>query len=159
MAAGEVTFPKVDPSTLEPGAAITLSGRVSAAKPYEPAEPDHPFTPAQLDRLDEALTLASRDTGLLFTIYLGKLGEDSRAEAEQLLRQLGKDAPRAVLIAVSPGERVLELVTGEVASARLPARACKLAVMNMVASFKEGDLVGGLINGLRMLDEQAGHIR
>jgi uncharacterized membrane protein YgcG len=156
VAAGELTFPKVDPETLEEGAAVTLSGRVSVAKPHEFTDADQPFTPAQLARLDEALTLASRDTGLFFSIYLGKLGEDSRVEAEKLFEQLGEQAPRSVLIAVSPAERVVELVTGEAAGARLPARACKLAVMNMVASFKEGDLVGGLVNGLRMLDEQAG---
>jgi hypothetical protein len=28
--------------------------------------------------------------------------------------------------------------------------------MSMVASFKEGDLVGGLVSGLRMLTDQAG---
>jgi hypothetical protein len=29
-------------------------------------------------------------------------------------------------------------------------------VMSMVASFKEGDLIGGLVSGLRMLCDQAG---
>jgi hypothetical protein len=28
--------------------------------------------------------------------------------------------------------------------------------MSMVASFKEGDLAGGLVSGLRMLTDQAG---
>ena len=28
--------------------------------------------------------------------------------------------------------------------------------MSMVASFKEGDLIGGLVSGLRMLTDQAG---
>jgi hypothetical protein len=28
--------------------------------------------------------------------------------------------------------------------------------MSMVASFKEGDLLGGLLSGLRMLGDQAG---
>ena len=36
-------------------------------------------------------------------------------------------------------------------------RGSRLAVMSMVASFKEGDLVEGILGGLRMLADQAGH--
>lgn len=156
MGAGELTFPKVDESALDAGAVVTLSGRVSAAKMHEFDKPDHPFSQSQLARLDEALTLASRDTGLDFSIYLGALGKESRPEAERLFRGIGERASHSVLIAVSPAERVVELVTGDVASVRIPSRSAKLAVMSMVASFKEGDLVGGLISGLRMLNDQAG---
>lgn len=157
MGAGELTR-TADQREMElpEGAVVTLSGRVSAAKMYEPGVRSGPFTSTQLSRLDEALTLASRDTGLHFSVYLGKLGDDSRAEAERLFRSVGKHAHESVLIAVSPGERVVEVVTGESSAVRLPQRSCKLAVMSMVASFKEGDLVGGLISGLRMLDDQAG---
>ena len=62
----------------------------------------------------------------------------------------------AVLVAVSPEQRVVEVVTGSEARVRLPDRGAKLAVMSMVASFKEGDLLGGLLSGLRMLADQAG---
>lgn len=110
----------------------------------------------QLARLDEALTLSSRETGLDFSVYLGELGEDSRQAAEALHSSIGPAATRAVLIAVSPGERVVEVVTGEDAHYRVPDRAAKLAVMSMVASFKEGDLIGGLVSGLRMMTDQAG---
>ncbi|PXY28381.1 DUF5130 domain-containing protein [Prauserella muralis] len=141
---------------LQPGAAVTASGRVSVAQMYEPPAPSGPFTTAQLARLDEALTLASRDTGLEFSIYLGELGDDSRAGAESLHDTLGPRGDEVVLIAVSPGERVVEVVTGSEAMQRLPDRGAKLAVMSMVASFKEGDLIGGLISGLRMMSDQAG---
>jgi uncharacterized membrane protein YgcG len=140
----------------QPGAAVTASGRVSIAQLYEPPAPSGPFTTAQLARLDEALTLATRETGLDFSIYLGTLGEDSRAGAESLHDELGAQRANAVLIAVSPGERVVEIVTGGDALYRLPDRGAKLAVMSMVASFKEGDLIGGLIGGLRMMADQAG---
>ncbi|WP_028663054.1 DUF5130 family protein [Saccharomonospora halophila] len=140
----------------EPGAAVTASGRVSVAQMYEPSTPSGPFSTAQLARLDEALTLASRETELDFSIYLGELGEDSRAGAEQLHDSLGAAGDNAVLIAVSPGERVVEVVTGADAVPRLSDRGCKLAVMSMAASFKEGDLLGGLIGGLRMMADQAG---
>nr|WP_242581654.1 DUF5130 family protein [Amycolatopsis sp. 195334CR] len=138
------------------GTVVLPTGRITAAKMYEPAGPNGPFSAVQLARLDEALTLASRETGLDFSVYLGELGEDTRAAAERLHASTGEGATRAVLIAVSPGERVVEVVTGELAFQRLPDRGAKLAVMSMVASFKEGDLVGGLVSGLRMLTDQAG---
>jgi hypothetical protein len=53
----------------------------------------------------------------------------------------------------------MAIVTGSHAKIRLADRACKLAVMSMAASFSEGDLVGGLLSGLRMLADQAGQPR
>lgn len=145
------------PGTSPPGEALTPSGRRSIARVVKAAPPTVPFTPVQLARLDEALTLSTRTTGLDFSIYLGALDADTRAAAEQLHASLGPaSADTAVLIAVSPGQRALEIVTGEEAHRRLPDRGCKLAAMNMVASFKEGDLIGGLISGLRILTDQAG---
>ncbi|GAB1513755.1 DUF5130 family protein [Actinophytocola sp. KF-1] len=138
------------------GAVVTASGRVSVAKEYTPAKAELPFSSVQLARLDEALTLSARTTGLAFSVYLGELGDDTRATAEQLHAESGDNAPAAVLIAVSPGQRKVEVVTGAESSRRLPDRACNLAVMSMVASFKEGDLIGGLVSGLRMLTDQAG---
>lgn len=157
MAAGEVVKagPVIDESQLPEGSVVTATGRLSVARPYEEAKPTLPFTPVQLSRLDEALTLASRAAALSFSVYLGSLGQDTRADAERLHAQ-SEDPSHSVLIAVSPGQRVVELVTGEEASRRLPDRGLKLVVMSLVASFKEGDLVGGLVSGLRMLADQAG---
>jgi hypothetical protein len=138
------------------GVAVLPNGHVSAAREVRPAPvAKGPFTPAQLALLDEALTLASRSTGLDFSVYLGELGPNSRQSAEQL-HSFTSNPANAVVIAVSPGERVVEVVTGADAARRLPNHACRLAVMAMVASFKEGDLVGGLASGLRMLADQAG---
>jgi hypothetical protein len=158
VATGELTK-RVDESELGYGEALMATGRVSAAKMYEPEAPSGPFNTRQLARLDEALTFASRETGLDFSLYLGELGEDSRAAAEKL-HATTTDPSNSVLIAVSPGERKIEIVTGRAAYLRLPDRGAKLAVASMVASFKEGDLVRGLVNGLvnalRMLSDQAG---
>jgi hypothetical protein len=137
-------------------AVITASGRVSIARARQPVKSELPFTPVQLARLDEALTLSSRASGLHFSVYLGDLGEDTRATAESLHASHGDAAADSVLIAVSPGQRKVEIVTGQESARRLPDRACNLAVMSMVASFKEGDLIGGLVSALRMLSDQAG---
>lgn len=155
MATGK-TIEAVDPSTLPIGSVVTNSGRVSVAKMYEPHAPELPFTPAQLAQLDEALTLSSRTTGLDFSVYLGGLGTNAHERAQELHASTERPSHH-VLVAVSPGERVVEIVTGEESHRRLADRGAKLAVMSMVASFKEGDLAGGLVSGLRMLTDQAGN--
>ena len=68
------------------------------------------FSSSQLSRIDEALTRTSADTGLLFSVWVGELGGRSRERAEELHAALGDQAEEAVLIAVSPGERVVEVV-------------------------------------------------
>lgn len=119
-------------------------------------EADHPFTVPQLLVLDDVITHAERATGLRFSAYLGDLGPDTRAQAESLLDGLGNDAPMAVLLAVSPGQRVVEVVTGAEAARRVTDRAARLAVLAVVSSCAEGDLAGALSTGLRILADQAG---
>ena len=139
------------------GEAEVGTGRISAAR--QPG--DHGrrglFSVPQLARIDEALTYASRDTGVDFSVFLGDLGSDTRDTAEAMLSGLGDAARESVLIAVSPGQRVVEVVTGSHVARRVTDRGARLAVMAMVGSFKEGDLVEGLLSGLRMLADQAGH--
>jgi hypothetical protein len=142
---------------LPAGTVVTGSGRTSAAVMVtEQPEPVPVFSGVQLARLDEALTLVSRHTRLRFSIYLGDLGADPHARTGELFDQLGEAGDDSVLIAVDPGHRNVEIMTGPEARVRLADRGCKLAVMSMVASFKEGDLHGGLLSGLQMLSEQAG---
>ena len=117
---------------------------------------DHLFSWHELARLDEALTMSSRETGLRFTLYIGDLGKRTRVRAEELHAESGANPAESVLIALSPGQKVVEVVTGAAASRRLPDRACALAVLSMTSSFASGDLVGGLVNGLRQLSDQAG---
>jgi uncharacterized membrane protein YgcG len=114
-----------------------------------------PFTTRQLLRLDEALRLADQTTGLRFSIYCGSLDEPIREAAEKLHGELA-DPANTVLLAASPQQRVLEIVTGERARKRLQDRDCKLAAFSMAAAFNGGDLTGGFINGLSMLVNLAG---
>ncbi|MEV0701556.1 DUF5130 family protein [Saccharopolyspora sp. NPDC050389] len=157
MATGEIAERSaVEAGELGVGEAMMATGRLSVARHVEPDRPRLPFGPGQLSRLDEALTLSSRSTGLEFAIYLGDLGEDTREQAEALHSNLGSNAAEGVLVAVSPGQQKFEIVTGEEAHRRIPDRSCQLAAMSMVASFKEGELIDGLIGALRMLADAAG---
>lgn len=116
-----------------------------------------PFTSRQLARLDEALTLASRECGITFSLYVGELEAPARDVAERLHAML-PDPAGSALIAISPGQRILEIVTGWRSAKRLPDRACALAALSMTAAFAGGDLIGGMVSGLRMLSDQAGHV-
>ncbi|MEO6503759.1 MAG: DUF5130 family protein [Jatrophihabitantaceae bacterium] len=118
--------------------------------------PDRPFKPAQLARIDEALTLASRETGLLFSVYVGDLGESSRATAEAMFAKLAARHQAPVLLALSPAQRRLEIVTGGESARRLPNRIAALAALAMRGSFSSGDLTGGIVTGLRQLADAAG---
>lgn len=116
-----------------------------------------PFTPSQLTRIDEALTLATRATGLLFSLYMGGLAEPTRAAAEAMTPRIpAAPGVGVVLLAVSPGQRVLHIVTARGAAKRLPNRVCALAALGMRAAFAGGDITGGVVNGLRMLSDAAG---
>jgi Domain of unknown function (DUF5130) len=129
----------------------------TAPNRHDEEQYDRIFSWQELARLDEALTMSSRETGLRFTLYIGDLGKRTRIRAEELFGSSGEDLPNSVLLAVSPGQRVVEVVTGVAAARRIPDRACALAVLSMTNSFAAGDLVGGIVNGLRQLSDQAGH--
>jgi Domain of unknown function (DUF5130) len=130
-------------------------GEKSSGLAGRPEVLDGPFTTRQLLRIDEALRTADNSTGLVFSVYVGGLDEPTRGHAEKLLGQLA-DPAKSVLIAVSPNQRVLEIVTGSEARKRIPDRSAKLAALSMVAAFGGGDLAGGVIAGLDQLASHAG---
>lgn len=143
MAPGE--SPEVPASTLSANQLTSIANGAAAAGP---------FSSRQLFRIDEALTAADRETGLTFSVYVGTIEDPLRENAEALLDALPEPA-ESVLLAVSPNQRVLEIVTGSKAAKRIPDRACELASMSMRASFQGGDLAGGIVEGLRMLADRA----
>ncbi len=113
------------------------------------------FTAEQRLELQGAVASVERSTGLAFSLYVGPL-EGGRASAEE--RHAAAPAPgRTVLVAVDPGSRRLEIVTGAEAGRFLDDRTCGLATLSMTSSFSQGDLVGGIKNGLQLLGDHARH--
>ena len=113
---------------------------------------DHP----PLLRVDEALRLADASTGLTFSVYIGDLERADPRARRAAARRSWPTRPHSVLIAVSPNQRLLEIVTGADARRRILDRDCKLAALSMAAAFGGGDLGGGIVAGLAQLAEHAG---
>jgi Domain of unknown function (DUF5130) len=122
---------------------------------WHPEVLNGPLTTRALLRVDEALRLADASTGLTFSVYIGELGETPRDAAQTLLGQL-IDPDTSVLVAISPNQRLLEIVTGSTARKRILDRDAKLAALSMSAAFTGGDLGGGIVAGLAQLAEHAG---
>lgn len=141
---------------------VVLPSAGSAAVPWTPPSVGPVgasiggLTPDQLNLLDEVIQAAELTTGLRFSVYLGDLGADTRASADALLTGLGPESAMAVLLAVSPGQRVVEIVTGAEAARRISDRSARLAALSTIAAASEGDLLGSLVNGVRTLADQAG---
>jgi hypothetical protein len=119
---------------------------------------DDGLKPEQRERIERARGEAEQATGLHFWVRIGSFAGEPRLEAERLLTNM-IDSPHdaGVLILLGPGERRLEVMTTPAAKRRLSDAAVGLAVLTMTSSFGVGDLVGGLVNGLRQMSDSAGH--
>ncbi|MSX39067.1 MAG: DUF5130 family protein [Actinobacteria bacterium] len=124
------------------------------SQPGVPVQPGDGFTSEQRAELAHLLASADAATGLSFRLRVGGLAE-GRTSAEDALAAEGVRASDTVLIAIDPGSRVLEIVTGTRAAARLTDRSCALAALAMTSSFSAGDLVGGIRNGIQVLGDHA----
>ncbi|KWX00043.1 DUF5130 domain-containing protein [Carbonactinospora thermoautotrophica] len=114
------------------------------------------FTARQQEDIERVLRLAHEESGLFYSVYVGSLEGDPREYAEKLHGALEKPND-SVLVAVDPGVRRLEIVTGPNARRYLDDRACGLAALTMTTAFAAGDLVGGICSGIRSLSEHARH--
>lgn len=116
------------------------------------------FSARQQEDIVRALRLAERQSALPVSLYVGTLDAPDgalRAAAQRLHAALGEEAPETVLVAVDPGLRRVEIVTGSELRHRLDDRACGLAAIAMTSSFQAGDLAGGIVAGINTLAEHA----
>ena len=113
------------------------------------------FSERQNDDIVRAIRLAREQAELPVSVYVGTLDGDPRDVAMLLHGALGAQSDRSVLVAVDPGARRLEIVTGREARRRLDDRSTGLAAMAMTSAFQGGDLSGGLASGIIALAEHA----
>ena len=150
MASGSQNYPAVVESELPLGSVVTASGRVSAVHRAGEEFPELPFTDMEMVRLDNALTDATRSTKVRFNVYLGDLGNNPAAGADELFPTT-PEFERSALIAVSPNQRVVEIRSGKAVAARVNDRVAQLGVTAAVASFGAGDLIDGIVAAVRVM--------
>ncbi len=148
MVSGDVAT--VVPAQLPYGWAITSSGRIS--KVTEPGELSlhYPFPIQDLVVLDDALKYGSRAAKARFAVYVGSLGEDTVVTAREVLAKV-PTPDNAVLLAVSPDQRAIEVVYGSELKGRGIETAAPLGVSAAASAFKEGNLIDGLISAVRVM--------
>ena len=110
----------------------------------------YPFPIKDLVILDNALKYGSRRAKARFAVYVGDLGADTAATACEILGKV-PTPNNAVLLAVSPDQHAIEVVYGADLKGRGIEAAAPLGVSAAAASFKEGNLIDGLISGIRVL--------
>ncbi len=152
MASGEhsTELVPIDPAELPRGWAVTSSGRLSGVtEPGYPSE-DYPFSIKDRVALDDALKYGSRASKARFAVYIGDLGADTAAEARRILGRVPTPND-ALLLAVSPDQKAIEVVYGAGLQGRGAESAAPLGVAAAASSFKEGNLIDGLVSAIRVL--------
>ncbi len=109
------------------------------------------FSYASQQRLQEAVEAFEQETGLAASVYVGATDGELEAFADRCIAGIPEHREGLVLVVVDPGRRQTVVRTAGPAVRRVPEDACALAVLSMTTSFGVGDLVGGLVIGLRML--------
>jgi hypothetical protein len=148
VASGEIAI--IGEENLPVGSVRTVSGRISAVTEPGELSVHYPFTTKQLVILDDALKYGSRGAKARFAVYLGELGEDTAAKAREILASV-PTPDNAVLLAVSPNQRAIEVVYGNDVKGRGIEESAPLGVSAAAASFAEGDLMDGLVSAVRVL--------
>jgi hypothetical protein len=148
VARGEVAT--IEPTELPKGSVITTSGRISGVTEPGELSVHYPFSITDLVALDDALTYGSRASKARFAIYIGDLGSDTAARAREILAKV-PTPDNAVLIAVSPNQRAIEVVYGLQVRGRGAESAGPLGVAAASSAFGQGDLIDGLVSAIRVL--------
>ncbi|MGB3303942.1 DUF5130 domain-containing protein [Gordonia sp. (in: high G+C Gram-positive bacteria)] len=153
MASGDLTqkYTAVAPANSLPlGTVVTNSGRVSVALFPGDGFDTPPFSSHELIMLDEALSQASEVANVRFSVYIGELGDNAVAGAREILAQAPEPAHGA-LIAVSPNSKDVAVVSGSDVAGRVNDRVAELGVSAALSSFKQNDLIDGLVSALRVM--------
>jgi hypothetical protein len=141
---------KFSTETLPYGYAVTTSGRISGVTEPGELSVHYPFPVKDLVFLDDALKYGSRAAKARFAVYIGGLGDDTAATAREILAKV-PTPDNAVLLAVSPNQRAIEVVYGSELKGRGIEETAPLGVSAAAASFREGNLLDGLISAVRVL--------
>ena len=148
MASGEVATR--EPAELPRGFVVTSSGRISGVTEPGAVSVDYPFPVMDLVKLEDALEYGSRAAKARFAVYIGDLGADTAATAREVLAKV-PTPNNAVLLAVSPDQKAIEVVYGSAVQGRGIEESAPLGVSAAAATFNYGRLIDGLISAVRVM--------
>jgi hypothetical protein len=148
VASGEVATR--EPAELPRGFVVTSSGRISGVTEPGAVSVDYPFPVMDLVKLDDALEYGSRAAKARFAVYIGDLGADTAATAREVLAKV-PTPNNAVLLAVSPNQKAIEVVYGSAVQGRGIEESAPLGVSAAAATFNYGRLIDGLISAVRVM--------
>ncbi|WP_433522543.1 DUF5130 domain-containing protein [Nocardia pseudovaccinii] len=143
-------WPAVVESELPHGSVVTSSGRVSGVHEAGAVFKEAPFSDDERLTMDNVLSEATRATKVRFNIYIGDLGADPAAGADAVFPAT-PEAARSVLIAVSPNDKAIEVRSGHEVADRANDRVCQLGVTAALSSFRQGQLIDGLVSAVRVM--------
>lgn len=147
---GEVAT--IEPAELPKGFVITTSGRVSGVTEPGELSVHYPFPIGDLVAIDDALKYGSRASMTRFAVYIGDLGSDTAARAREILAKV-PTPNNAVLLAISPNQRVIEVVYGAAVRGRGAETAAPQGVAKAAAAFEQGHLVQGIVSAIGALSD------
>ncbi|GFG75293.1 DUF5130 domain-containing protein [Mycobacterium botniense] len=148
MVPGDVAT--LDTTALPEGWVVTSSGRISGVTQPGDVSLHYPFPIKDLVALDDALTYGSRASKARFAVYIGDLGSDTAARAREILAKVPTPND-AVLLAVSPNQRAIEVVYGAGVRGRGAESVAPVAVAAAASAFQQGNLIDGLISAIRVM--------
>lgn len=131
------------------GYALTSSGRISGVT--EPGELSlhYPFSTKDLVALDDALKFGSRYAQARFAVYIGDLGADTAATAREILAKV-PTPNNAVLFAISPNQKAIEVVYGADVKGRGIETAAPLGISAALGSLRDGNLIDALVSAVNV---------
>jgi len=132
------------------GSVVTSSGRISGVTEPGDVSVAYPFPVKDLVFLDDALKYGSRAAKARFAVYLGDLGADTAAAAREVLAKV-PTPNNAVLLAVSPDQRAIEVVYGSDVAGRGIEESAPKGIEAAAAALKDGKLIDGLINAVQVM--------
>jgi hypothetical protein len=148
VASGEVATR--EPADLPRGWVVTTSGRISGVTEPGELSVTNPFPVKDLVRIDDALKFGSRRAKARFAVYIGDLGADTAATARAVLAEV-PTPNNAVLLAVSPNQKAIEVVYGSELQGRGIEESAPLGVKAAAASFNYGNLIAGLVSAIKVM--------
>ncbi|GAB40677.1 MULTISPECIES: DUF5130 family protein [Gordonia] len=154
----EASHEVVAASALPVGTVITNSGRVSSTRFPGQTATTPPFSRDELIALDDAIHAATEKALVRFSVYIGELGTDPVADARNVLLKAAPEPAYGTLLAVSPNTHDVVVVSGSEVADRINDRVADLGVTAAIGSFRQNELIDGLVSALHVMATAAAPI-